>query len=116
MFEFLADSISPENLVLGRNCDRDIPAGTTFTSIRHSRVHEEADQFRTEDLGEAGRIALTLCGFIGISASSNSFPVDTRPGWRFRGKDWKCSQGCSEMCHGVNTYHSLPRSRCAAEP
>ena len=60
MFEFLVDSISPEGLVLGRNCDLNIPVGTTFTAVRLSRVHRDSCEYRTEDLGEVGSVALTL--------------------------------------------------------
>ena len=62
MFEFLVHSINSTGLVVGWNGDRDIPVGTTFTAIRRCRVHREAGEYRSEDLGEAGRVALTLRG------------------------------------------------------
>ena len=60
MFEFLVDSISPEGLVLGRNGDRDIPVGTTFTAVRRCRVYKEAGGYRTEELGVVGPVSLAL--------------------------------------------------------
>lgn len=60
MFEFLVDSISDAGHVIGRNGDRDIPLGTTFTTVRRSRVHQTTGGYRTEDLGEAGSVVLTL--------------------------------------------------------
>jgi hypothetical protein len=62
VLEFLVDSISPDGLVIGGNGDRDIPIGTTFSAIRHSRVHQTSDGYHTEELGEVGQISLTLCG------------------------------------------------------
>ncbi len=60
MFQFLVDSISAAGHVIGRNGDRDIPVGATFAAVRRCRVHREAGGYRTEELGEAGRVALTL--------------------------------------------------------
>jgi len=60
VFEFLVDSLDDAWHVIGRNGDRDIPVGTTFTTVRRCRVHREANGYRTEELGEAGRVALTL--------------------------------------------------------
>jgi hypothetical protein len=57
MFEFHVDSISDAGHVIGRNGDRNIPVGTTFTTVRRCRVDRE---YRTQDLGEAARVALTL--------------------------------------------------------
>jgi hypothetical protein len=62
VLEFLVNSISPDGLVIGRNGDRDIPVGTTFSAIQHSRVHQKSDGYYTEELGEVGQIALTLSG------------------------------------------------------
>ncbi len=60
MLEFLVDSINPEGLVLGRNGDREIPLGTMFTAVTRSRVHRDSRGYLTEELGEVGRVALTL--------------------------------------------------------
>lgn len=61
MLAFLVDSISPDGLVLGRNGNRDIPIGTKFSAIQQSRVYQEPSGFHTEELGDVGQIALTLC-------------------------------------------------------
>jgi hypothetical protein len=50
VFEFQVDSISPEGLVLGRNGDRDIPVGTTFTIVRQCGVHEASGLVRPVSL------------------------------------------------------------------
>lgn len=60
MLEFLVDSVSDSGHAHGRNGDQDIPVGTTFTALRRSRVHRESGAYRSEDLGEAERISLTL--------------------------------------------------------
>jgi hypothetical protein len=60
VLEFQVESISPDGLVVGRNGERDIPVGTTFTAVRRCRVHKEAGGYRTEELGETGPVALTL--------------------------------------------------------
>ena len=60
MFEFLVDSISPKGLVLGRNGSRNIPVGTTFTSVRLSRAQRGPSEINMEDLGEVATVAMTL--------------------------------------------------------
>jgi hypothetical protein len=60
VFEFQVDSIDSDGRVLGRNGEIDIPVGTTFTAIRRCEVIRESDGYRIEDLGEAGRVALSL--------------------------------------------------------
>jgi hypothetical protein len=60
VLEFQVDSINPDGLVVGRNGERDIPVGTTFTAVRRCRVHKEGADYRTEEIGETGPVALTL--------------------------------------------------------
>jgi hypothetical protein len=60
VFQFQVDSINSEGRVLGRNGEGDIPVGTTFTALRRCIVHHESDDYRSEDLGEAASIALSL--------------------------------------------------------
>ena len=60
MFEFLVDSISDAGHVIGRNGDRDIPVGTTFTAVRRTRVHRDASGIRSENVGTVAEVCLTL--------------------------------------------------------
>lgn len=60
MLEFAVHSINPDGLVIGRNCDCDIPVGTRFSNIRHRRIHKTNNEYQTQDLGNAASISLTL--------------------------------------------------------
>jgi hypothetical protein len=80
VFEFFLDSISREGLVLGRNGDHNTPVGTMFTAVRRSRVHRSPGEFRTEDLGEVGAVALTL-----HAVHWSGQVIDYIPGWHTAG-------------------------------
>lgn len=60
MIEFVLSSISPEGLLCGANQGRDIPIGTTFTSVTRYRVRREGKDIHINELGEVGQISLTL--------------------------------------------------------
>lgn len=74
VFEFMVDSLSPEGLILGRNGDRDIPVGTTFSAVRRCRVHMEPNGYRTEELGVMGPVFLVLREVHWYSRTINQAP------------------------------------------
>lgn len=60
-YVFSVDSISPENLVLGRNHDHDIPVGAAFSVVSRVRVVKEQDgEYRTENRGTVGNVSLRV--------------------------------------------------------
>jgi hypothetical protein len=60
VFEFLVDSINDAGLIVGRNGDRDIPVGTTFTEVWRCRVRRDANGLGSEDVEVVGPVSLTV--------------------------------------------------------
>lgn len=58
MSEFVVDSVNDSGLLQGRNGERDIPVGTTFTEIRRRKWNSTANKF--EHVGLVGAISLTV--------------------------------------------------------
>lgn len=83
MFE--VDSIYHEGWVCGRNFDRQVPVGTTFTAVRRYRLHRDTNGDWTELLGELEPVFLTLREVHWYSHRIDSIPSGHSAGLVFTG-------------------------------
>jgi hypothetical protein len=111
MYEFGVDGINPDGLVIGRNGDLDIPLGTTFTAIRLTRFHPGADEYRSEDLGVVGHVALTLREVHWYQRTIDVVPAAHSAGLRVAGDGLALLNG---LLQELPPHHSL--SLTAPEP